>query len=202
MIYFYDKAKNFVINTYSKQGKTKQIKHFLRTVDWVKELRHNADEALLIAALAHDIERGFRKQDMLKIYKKYHFNDKEFIRPHQERGAEIIADFLREANADNELIERVKYLVSRHEEGGDDDQNLLKDADSVSFFENNAKKFVRVLVVDEGKEKIHRKLDWMFNRITSEEAREFAKPFYEKYMGELEKYKNAKKQSKTTLLER
>ena len=85
---------------------------------------------------------------------------------------------MREAKNSSEIIERVKMLVSRHEEGGNDDQNLLKDADSVSFFETNISLFLTKHVQDVGKEKVREKFDWMYNRITSEKAKQIARPWY------------------------
>ena len=77
-------------------------------------------------------------------------------------------------------------LISRHEEGGNEDQNLLKDADSVSFFENNLSIFFRKAEV-EGKDKIKHKFNWMYNRITSVKAKQYAKRDYEKALKELDK---------------
>lgn len=182
----YNKIEKFVIDTFTKAGKSRQIEHFLRTVYWIKELRPNADEALLIAAVAHDIERGFRKDDMYYLKKSKGVVGEEFLRPHQERGAEIVAGFLKENGAEKELIERVKHLVSRHEEGGDEGQNLLKDADSISFFENNANIFVKEKVQEIGKEKVKKKFEFMFERITSEKAKEICREWYKKALGDLE----------------
>ena len=69
-------------------------------------------------------------------------------------------------------------LVSKHEIGGNDDQNLLKDADSISFFENNVEYFVGRTVSETGKEKVKDKFDWMYNRMTSEKAKQFARQLY------------------------
>ena len=77
------------------------------------------------------------------------------------------------------MIERVKMLISKHEVGGNDDQNLLKDADSVSFLENNVDHFINNLVSETSKEKVKDKFDRTFNRITSQQAREIARPRYE-----------------------
>jgi len=91
---------------------------------------------------------------------------------------------LKKQSADEKLISRVKHLISKHEEGGDEDQNLLKDADSISFFENNVESFLTKK--DElGKEKVKEKFDWMFKRITSEKAREIARKWYEKALKDL-----------------
>lgn len=182
----YKKVEQFVIDSFNKAGKPSQIKHFIRTVHWVKVLKPDADDALLISAVAHDIERAFRKQDMEEKKHSYSYSDPKFFRLHEERGAEIIGDFLKEQGATAEIVERVKMLVSRHEEGGNDDQNLLKDADSVSFFETNISLFLTKHVQDVGKEKVRGKFDWMFNRITSEKAKQIARPWYEEAIKKLD----------------
>lgn len=79
------------------------------------------------------------------------------------------------------MIENVVHLVSRHEWGGDEDQNLLRDADSASFLETNAEGFVTRKAQVEGYEKIRKKLDWMFDRIGSEERKEHVRENYEKW---------------------
>jgi len=77
-------------------------------------------------------------------------------------------------------------LISKHEEGGNDDQNLLKDADSISFFENNVPLFLTKHVSEVGKEKVKEKFDWMFNRITSEKAKQIARQWYEEAIKKLD----------------
>ena len=190
----FKKVERFVIDSFTKAGKAPQIKHFERTVYWVKQLRAGADETLLISAMAHDIERAFRQRDVLEKKQTLGFTDKEFLRPHEERGAEIIAEFLKEQGADEELIGRVKMLVSRHEEGGDDDQNLLKDADSVSFFENNVPLFLTKKAEEVGRERVKQKFDWMYNRITSGKAKQIAKDWYENAVRGLELADSSKSQ--------
>lgn len=177
----YKKAEKFVVESFTKVGKTHQIKHFKDTVKWIKRLKPDADEALCIAAVAHDIERAFRKEDMPEKRKSVGLHSALYFRPHEERGAEIIAEFLRKENAGQKLIERVKMLVSRHEEGGNKDQNLLKDADSISFFEDNVPYFLSNTKIAEvgGKERTKAKIKWMYKRITSKKAKQIAKQWYE-----------------------
>ena len=177
---FYNAAEKFIIDSFNKANKSSEIKHFLRTTHWLKELRPDADEALLVSAVAHDIERAYRQKDIFKKMVNAGYTDIEFYRLHEERSAEIIADFLKHQNADASFIERVKMLVSRHEDGGNDDQNLLKDADSLSFFENNVDRFVNEKVNETNKDKVKEKFDWMFYRINSEKAKQIAQPYYEK----------------------
>lgn len=185
---FYKQAEQFVIDSYQKIGKPQGIKHFLRTVYWMKELYPQADEAMQIAAVTHDIERAFRKNDVIEKIKNLGYASVEMLRPHEERGAEIIATFLQEQGADSKLIDKVKMLVSRHEEGGNNEQNILKDADSMSYFENQIDHFLTVNIKKDGKEKIKQKFDWMFDRITSEKAKQIARPMYEQAIERLNSY--------------
>jgi len=77
------------------------------------------------------------------------------------------------------LVNRVKMLVSRHEEGGNDDQNLLKDADSISFFENSIPIFLAQHVNESGKDLVKKKFSWMYDRISSEKAKQIVRGWYE-----------------------
>lgn len=184
----YQKTKQFVIDSFQKIGKN-QIIHFERTVFWLRKLKPKADEALLIAAIAHDIERAYSKPDIVKK-REEGLNSKNFLQLHQKRGAQIIENFLKREGVDSKLINRVKKLVEKHEEGGNNDQNLLKDADSISFFENNINSFLTKGIAELGKEKIKEKFDWMYERITSPQAKETVKPWYKKALKDLEQIKN------------
>jgi hypothetical protein len=154
--------------------------HYLRTVFWVKELYPEADEVLLVAAVAHDIERAFRDTsvDIVKNSKDG-FLDKEFLKLHQENGAEIIADFLIKKGASKEFAKKVSTFIAAHEVGGNKEQNILMDADSVSFFENNVGHFVEKDAIRVGKEKVKNKFNWMFERITSAKAKKIVRSWYE-----------------------
>ena len=184
---FYKKVEQFVIDTFTEAGNDRGIKHFLRTVHWVKILKPDADEALLISAVAHDIERGFRNHQTYDRIKKADkgFRSDEHLIHRQNEGAKIIGEYLQQIGSDKKMIERVKMLISKHEVGGNDDQNLLKDADSVSFFENNVEYFVNKKVDETSKDKVKDKFDWMFNRISSEKAKQIARPWYEEAIKKL-----------------
>ena len=176
----YKKVERYVIDRFTKAGDDEGIEHFLRTVHWLKMLKPDADEALLIAAVAHDIERAFRNHetyDKIKNSEKG-FRSDEHLTHHQEESARIIAEYLEQIGADKKTTERVRMLVSKHEIGGNDEQNLLKDADSISFFENNVKYFVVRKVNETGKGKVKDKFDWMYNRMTSDKAKQFARQLY------------------------
>ena len=65
-LHIYNAAEQFVVNSFNNAGKPTQIKHFVQTVHWLKVLTPESDEALLVAAIAHDIERAFRQKDLLE----------------------------------------------------------------------------------------------------------------------------------------
>lgn len=161
-------------------------RHLERTVFWLKKLKPEASEAMLIAALSHDIERAFRDTSYDKVAKaEKGYQSEDHLLHHQEKGAEIMAKFLKEKGADEILIKKVADLISRHEVGGDDDQNLIKDSDSLSFLENNIDIFLKEQIKKTSKEKVRDKFNWMFNRITNKEAKELAQPFFDEAIKKL-----------------
>jgi len=181
-----DKVKQFVDKSFANSiygsGSTK---HFERTVDWLKELKSDADEPMLIAAYAHDIERAFRDGNSQEdFFKDKEFNDRDFLANHQTKGAEIISDFLRKQNYPENEIKRIYNMIRYHEEGGDEESNLIKDADSISYLENNAAKHTK-WISSLGADKVKRKIDWMYNRISLKKAKFLASPFYNKVLEKL-----------------
>jgi len=174
----YDKVVEYVDKSFGSKKA-----HFERAVYWIEKFIPNATEAHKISAYAHDIERGLNGE------KDRDYLNREFYMAHSEKGAELMGEFLEKNGADIETINKVKHLISRHEVGGDAEQNALMDADSVSYFETNAEHFVRSRIKEDGYEKIKGKFDWMYNRISTDEHRMFAKENYEKWSKELEKYK-------------
>ena len=163
-----------------------QKPHFERTVFWIQQFLSTATEAHKIAAYSHDIERAFRGEDKTV---PDNYLDENFLKKHQERGTEIMSTFLRSQNAPESLIETVTHLISKHEVGGDEEQNAMMDADSVSFFETNAEMFVSKKAPIEGYKKVKEKLDWMFNRISSNDRKKFAEENYNHWSKILNSFK-------------
>ncbi len=180
-----DKVKQFVKQSFKQTGHGENFDHFERTLYWAKRIKPDADEVILIAAYAHDIARAFRKSDTKETFKNADFDDPKILTEHQSEGARIIGEFLQKENYDKNSIKRIKNMVRHHEEGGDEESDLIKDADTISYLENNAKKHMEMIPIL-GKEKIKRKIDWMYDRISSEEAKLFAKPFYENVIKQLQ----------------
>ncbi len=172
-----EKVKQFVDKSLDGQSNA----HYERTVYWMKELNPEADDVLLIAAYSHDIERILRKTKMKEMDKG------EILIQHQIKGGEIMFDFLVENGASESMAKRVQELIAKHEVGGTDDQNLLKDADVISVLENNVEKAIDLIKNENfSKDDVLKKFNLTFEKITSEKAKQIAKPFYERALKLLE----------------
>jgi hypothetical protein len=108
--------------------------HLLRTEAWVVELDPEAGEALRLAATLHDIERAFPDPDV-EWDSARDWDSPAYNRWHQDRCADIAADWLRDQGAPEELVADVDALVRAHEEGGWPTADVLQAADSLSFLE-------------------------------------------------------------------
>src|SRR3989344_6569541 len=170
---FYNKTKQFMTEVFTKAGDPMGVKHHERVDYWVTQLEPNADAALRTAAISHDIERGINGDW------KASSMDPEKLRKHQDLCAQIAGDFLAKEGASEDFIERVKHLISSHEYGGDKDQNILSDADRLTYFENVAVRHAKTYK-EKGKtkEEMKSKLDFEFNKIHYPNANEIAQPWY------------------------
>jgi hypothetical protein len=160
--------------------------HLRRARDWLLELEPDASEALVLAALTHDMERHFPGGPQTDP-RRYEPGDPEYNTAHQERSATIVSGWLLEQGASPELAEHVAHLIRRHELGGDEEQNLLQAADSLSFLETKIELMIAWLREDMcGPERAHAQPRWMLDRIQIERARELARPLYELAAAELD----------------
>ncbi len=187
---YYPKVKKFVKESFIKSGKfADELRHFWRTAYWLKKLYPKADESMLIAAVAHDLERAYRKVTPRGyIESKAAFMHWPTVMYHCRTGARIIGDYLKEQGAPAAMISRVTMMIRGHEFGGNKWQNLLKDADSISFFDDHYKKYLRKWIGIGNLERVNEKFDWMYSRITSPKAKAYAKPMYEKCVRYLNKF--------------
>ena len=107
--------------------------HAENTLHWLLRLDPGADTALQLAALAHDIERA-RPQRL----RRDAFDDYDhFKQAHARQGARLLEPLLRHCGLEEAVIREACRLVERHEFGGDPRADLLREADSLSFFEVN-----------------------------------------------------------------
>jgi len=128
---------------------------------WLLKLKPNADEGLKIAALGHDIERAIEKR---KVRRKDYKDYDAFKDAHALNSAKILAEIMQECNLSKKMIEEVSFLVSHHETGGTKLVDILKDADSISFFDVN---LTHYFVRNDLKETKKRCL-WGYQRLSDE----------------------------------
>lgn len=110
--------------------------HSKKALYWLLQLKPEANETLQIAALAHDIERG--KTGITEITHLKDYGDlKAFKKAHALRSADIAEELLIKFGYSSGDVQKVKKLIEHHEEGGDEETNILTDADSLAFFDYN-----------------------------------------------------------------
>jgi Domain of unknown function (DUF4202) len=179
-----DQAREWV-NAHYEHGRV----HLLQTEVWLQRLKPDASEEMLLAALTHDMERAFPGPDSPSLDPKDGVDNPGYNNAHSERSARIVSNFLQEHGASHESIEEVARLIRAHEYGGDDEENLVQAADSLSFLEVNVDVFLGWM--DAGDEKwnadaVRAKFDWMYERIQIPLASDLARPLYEEAMRKLQ----------------
>ncbi|KKU55301.1 MAG: hypothetical protein UY41_C0008G0024 [Candidatus Moranbacteria bacterium GW2011_GWE1_49_15] len=174
-----NKLENFI------REKNIEAEHMLRTGFWLREIYPEADEAMYVAAICHDIERCFplREGEVKPPKTGDDSKDGEYLLWHGKRSAEFTEKLLRGYGfEDEQVMERIITLITDHSFGGSEERDLMMDADSISLLENNI-----LLFIKEGKDKkeLEEKTVSEFEKLSSGKAREFAMPFYEKLLREL-----------------
>ena len=108
--------------------------HSKNTLEWLLKLKPDADDALKIAALGHDIERAVEERKVRREdYKDYD----EFKDAHASNSAKILAEIMKQCSISKKLSDDIFFLVRHHETGGTRRVDILRDADSISFFHVN-----------------------------------------------------------------
>jgi hypothetical protein len=108
--------------------------HSRDTLKWITFLEGTPDVSLRLAALGHDIERAFPDR---RVPRADYDDFDEYKRAHARNSARILCEILVECGVDEAIVAEVKDLVSRHEFGGTPRSDIIKYADSLSFFGNN-----------------------------------------------------------------
>ncbi len=139
--------------------------HAENTLEWVLRLDAKAGQALQIAALAHDIDRAVERR---KVLRRDYDDYDAFKAAHARNGANILRAILDECGVAKPTADEACRLVVRHEVGGDYRADLLKDADSISYFE------VNMPFYHERWEETKRRSIWGYRRL-SVRGREIAK---------------------------
>lgn len=132
--------------------------HAENTLEWLLRLHRNAGEALCLAALGHDIERASKHNVRREDYSDYD----AFKAAHARHSAEIVRSLLSKSGVPQSIRQEACRLVLLHEVGGDTQADLLKDADSLSYFEVNLPPYFE----REGREETLRRCVWGLRRLS------------------------------------
>ncbi len=133
--------------------------HAENTLKWLLTLSPEADQALQIAALAHDIERAVENQ---KVHRDDYDDYDAFKSAHARHGARILREIMKKCGADGSVTEEACRLVTLHEVGGDHRSDLIKNADSISYFKVNMPLYYQ----REGWEETKRRCIWGYRRLS------------------------------------
>ncbi|MBF0479490.1 MAG: hypothetical protein HQL26_08405 [Candidatus Omnitrophica bacterium] len=118
--------------------------HLLNTGNYaaqIYQLRYGrqAPAYLRIAGMLHDIDRAFphfevNKKDYEKALGEHYYD--QYKKAHSMVSAKIAVGLLKKAGASDNLISRVYRVIVNHEAGGQEDIDMVRDADAISYFED------------------------------------------------------------------
>jgi hypothetical protein len=135
-------------------------RHADSTLEWLLHLWPDANDALQLAALAHDIDRAIEE---IKV-RRADFDDYDtFKAAHARNGAELLRPVLTACGVEQYIVDEACRLVEVHEVGGDPGSDLLKDADSISYFDVNLPLYYRRESWPETKRRSH----WGYRRLSA-----------------------------------
>jgi len=153
-------AKEKIREAISKSNVPEDPIHAENTLKWVLYLKLDANDALQIAALAHDIDRAVEERKT----RRSDFDDYDvFKAAHAQNGAKILREILDDCQVAKLIAEEACRLVTLHEVGGDPRSDLLKDADSISYFDVNMPLYYQ----REGWDETKRRCVWGYRRLSS-----------------------------------
>lgn len=133
--------------------------HADNTLQWLLRLEPDASEALQLAALAHDIDRAIEET---KVRRADYDDYDVFKAAHARHGAQLLRPILIACDVALDIVNEACRLVVIHEVGGDPDADLLKDADSISYFDVNLPLYFQ----REGWDETTRRSHWGYRRLT------------------------------------
>jgi len=118
----------------SKSEIPEDSEHSKNTRAWILRLKPEADMALQIAGLGHDIERSIKE---LKINRENYTCYDDFKMAHARNSAKVLRELLAQYDLVKIIRDKVVNLVTHHEFGGSPEANILREADSISYFDVN-----------------------------------------------------------------
>ena len=154
----FKEIKQYILDIIYNSPIPEDLSHAENTLQWLLKIYPEADISLKIAAIGHDIERAIPERVKREKFKSYD----DFKKAHAKRSAEILKKILLKFNLSDSIINNIYRLVENHEHGGNFCSDILKDADSLSFFDNN----IKYLFEREGFEKTLERAIWGYKRLS------------------------------------
>lgn len=142
---------------------TKELAHGTETLQWLLKINPESDWQVQIAAFAHDIERAVNEEANRfppRPKKEDHVTYDSYKQEHARRSAEVVERIMEEHGFDVSDIQRVCSAIEKHEVGGDKDSDLVRDADSIRWFDKGYIKYIERSGINGAKEKGW----WMYKR--------------------------------------
>ena len=167
-----DRLKSEIIRIISGSKVPEDLAHAHNTLAWLLRIRPNADDALQISALGHDIERAI---DTRKVKREDYLDYNAFKDAHAKTSALILSETVQAYHLEEDLIDDVSRIVSRHETGGDARSDLIREADALSFFDVNLPLFYE----REGWKRALRRCLWGYKRLSKETKRKVREFLYD-----------------------
>lgn len=157
-----DRTKQRIEEIIAKSEVPEDPLHSRNTLEWLLKIEPEADHALQIAALGHDLERAIGDS---KVSRKDYPDYDSFKAAHARNSSDILRGVMAEYGVQEDVIEEACRLVLLHEVGGDPRAQLLQHADSLSFFEVNLPLYFK----REGEEETRRRALWGYERLSEKE---------------------------------
>lgn len=124
---------------------------------WISKLRPDADEILLLAGFGHDVERA--RPD--RYTRETFATCDEYKHEHARKAGEIATSIAIASGYSPSDGDRLAHIIAEGEFSSDEpDVQLLCDADSISFFDNNASYYL----ADKGPEWTKKKMRFAYER--------------------------------------
>ncbi len=162
----FDCARRRILEVIAGSEVPEDPAHAENTLEWLLRLQPGADPALRLAALGHDIDRATPDRVRREAFDDYD----AFKAAHARRGAELLGRILEGCGVAPEVTREACRLVALHEVGGDPRADLLREADSLSFFEVN----LPLYHAREGDEETLRRCRWGVARLSPAGRRHLA----------------------------
>lgn len=136
-----------------------EIAHIMSVLGWLYLIKPKPSLDLEIACLLHDCDRFFPRQRALKE----NFNDyDEYKKAHSKNSAKIAGEILKSLKQEKQ-IKLVQNIIANHEFGGDIKSDIIRDCDSLAFFNLEHANFY---LKKNGPRKTRDKINFMYSRMS------------------------------------